>query len=139
MCLPYDNTRKGQARLALVKHYLPPHWSSAYKFTVFENVFLAVFVEVDESGMPVHEDDGFHLARPALRGNTGGHDAGPLPVYELVWPLKMDADFIAQVGHAFADVAMCARAPKRRGSDAFEVGDLTQEVHCKLRRLSVDS
>ncbi|KAG8466870.1 hypothetical protein KFE25_008249 [Diacronema lutheri] len=145
-CLPYFPA-KGIARFAVVKHFLPSGWSPAYKFTVFEDAFLVIFVEFDESGVPIREDDGFHLARPVavprgtsastISAGTSVADAGAheLPMFELVWPLKMDGEFTRQVACAFAHSPQARRADKRNSSDA-RIGELTCEVHHKLRRLS---
>jgi len=101
-----------------------------------------LFVEVDERGVAVREDDGFHLARLAPPLRAAGHRAPSfgfgmptpeLPTFELVWPLKMDAAFERQVACAFAELAVRQRPAKRL---LGELGEFTSDVGQKLRRLS---
>lgn len=106
-----------------------------------------LFVEYDENGMPVREDDGFHLARPVAAPRTAAGAAiaalspaacaqpHELPTFELVWPLKMDGEFTRQVAHAFAELTQSRRTDKRKAPEPH-VGELTSEVGYKLRRLS---
>jgi hypothetical protein len=123
--------------------FLPPGWSPAYKFTVFEDAFLVLFVELDIRGIPVREDDGFHLARPisaprATAGLAPTADtvrAPGLPAFELVWPLKMDGEFTRQVACVFAQSARQNRPNKRKECE-MQVSELASEVGFKLCRLS---
>lgn len=129
-----------------MRSFLPSGWSPAYKFTVFEDAFLVLFIDFDASGMPIREDDGFHLARPVAAPRTAAAAAlalpaaahpHQLPTFELVWPLKMDSEFTRQVAHAFAELTQGRRPDKRKASE-LRMGELTSEVGHKLRRLSFD-
>lgn len=142
-CLPYYPT-KGCAQPAIVKHFLPLGWSPEYKFTVFEDAFLVIFIEVDSNGVQIREDDGFHLARPVLETRAAtlaasgvyGASFARLPAFELVWPLKMDNAFTRQVTHAFSELAVRQRPCKRK--DSGRASELALEVGYKLRKLSMD-
>jgi hypothetical protein len=129
-----------------VRSFLPPGWSPAYKFTVFEDAFLVLFVEIDENGVPAREDDGFHLARPHTERGAHARNSGAaclcgppgLPTFELVWPLKMDVAFTRQVAHTFAQQLPVRSRPGKRKECEQPVGELASEVGHKLQRLSFE-
>ena len=103
-----------------------------------------LFVELDTYGMPVREDDGFHLARPvsaprataAIAATIDASHPYGLPAFELVWPLKMDGEFTRQVACAFAHQSAMQNRPGKRKECELQVSELASEVGFKLRRLS---
>lgn len=125
-----------------LRSFLPPGWSPAYKFTVFEDAFLVLFVELDTRGVLVREDDGFHLARPVAAPRASAAIAATidaarphgLPAFELVWPLKMDGEFTRQVTCVFAATAQ--NRPGKRKECELQINELASEVGVKLRRLT---
>lgn len=62
-----------------------------------------------------------------------------MPVFELVWPLCMDDDFMQRLATSLSYQAQrLCRPPKRRALEAAgSTNELSDEVQNKLRRLSV--
>ena len=127
-CHVYAQTREVGALVghtARLAYFLPEHWSSSYKFTVFEDSYVLQFVPLPTSTAQVQ----YHLARPVQSACHQCH----LPEFELVWPVPLDLTLMDAVRSA------CDRVTPgtKRKSSGHEPAMSMSSVHSKLRKLGL--
>ena len=125
-----------QGRHAHLHYYLPEHWSSSYRWSVFEDSFVLSFspaaaatpseltAQAQTLPPPPPVRATFHLARPLHEGMGGTQE------FELVWPQELDPALLEEI-EAACERAVPIGAKRKPPSVSM------QGVHLKLQKLDL--